>query len=238
MATSRTEAYNFAPNNTLESIEFLCNFWREQGAEPIDERGNTVLHFPAIYGNVDAFTKLIRHGLVNSDQLKKQNDMGNTALHEAARFGQKDGAEIMLRNERDLVSLRNNLGETPLYIAAAYGKREVFTLLENFNSDYMMSRHDGCTVLHALVLGRYYYLALTTMESYPDLAHKHKENGVTALHLLAKTPSSFRCGSSDVLRNLGTRPFLPLHILEVMVYVCIPAIYVESRSFQRYRESE
>ncbi|KAK3018820.1 hypothetical protein RJ639_003052 [Escallonia herrerae] len=152
----RTEAYNFAPNNTLESIEF-CNFWREQGAEPIDERGNTVLHFLAIYSNVDAFTKLIRHGLANGDQLKKQNDKGNTALHEAARFGQKDVAEIMLRSERDLVSLSNNLGETPLYIAAAYGKREVFTLLENFNSDCMMSRHDGCTVLHALVLGRYYW---------------------------------------------------------------------------------
>ncbi|KAK2975373.1 hypothetical protein RJ640_012384 [Escallonia rubra] len=222
---ARTDAYKFASEKTPEALEFLCKFWRERGAEPVDERRHTiVLHLLAIYGNVDAFTKLFELGLVDSDHLKKRNDKGDTALHEAARFGQKAVAEIMLTKERDLVSIRNMLGETPLYVASAHGKRELFKLLQRFESDCMTKTDKGCTVLHAAMLGEHYGLAIDILQSYPDLAHKHNNDGVTALHLLAQTPSSFRSGSSYVRRNLGMRPFILLHILEVIVYECSPWI--------------
>ncbi|KAL3518323.1 hypothetical protein ACH5RR_020912 [Cinchona calisaya] len=122
--------------------------------------------------------------------------MATLRLHEAARFGEKRVADIMLRREKGLVSERNNLGETPLFIAAACGKKEVFTFLENFNSDCMMRRNDGCTILHAAVIGECYSLAIRILESYPDLAGKRNEKRKTALHLLAEKPESFRSGSS------------------------------------------
>ncbi|KAL3518312.1 hypothetical protein ACH5RR_020901 [Cinchona calisaya] len=95
-------------------------------------------------------------GLVTNENLRIKIVNGDTALHEAARFGKKPVAQIMLRREKEILFERNNFGETPLYVAAACGKKEVFTFLENLNSDCMMRRNDGCTILHAAVIGECY----------------------------------------------------------------------------------
>ncbi|KAL3518300.1 hypothetical protein ACH5RR_020889 [Cinchona calisaya] len=62
----------------------------------------------------------------------------------------------MLRREKEILFEHNNLGETPFYVAVACGKKEVFTFLEKLNSDCMMRRNDGCTILHAVVIGERY----------------------------------------------------------------------------------
>ncbi|CAK9169112.1 unnamed protein product [Ilex paraguariensis] len=90
-----------------------------------------------------------------------KNASGNTALHEAARSGQKVVAEIMVTKKPDLVFQRNDMNETPLYLAAAFGKSEVFTLLESYNSDcrirrqfFMLPLRENVTVsfqFHSLV---------------------------------------------------------------------------------------
>ena len=154
--SNRSAAYRAVLEGKKQSVETFRSFWREEGVKPLDKCGDTVLHFLAIYGNVDAFRLLLQDGLVTSENLKAKNVNGDTALHEAARFGHKDVAEIMLRTEKDLVSERNKLGETPLFVAAACGKKEVFSLLEKYIGDCMMRRNDGCTILHAAVIGGYY----------------------------------------------------------------------------------
>ncbi|KAL3518314.1 hypothetical protein ACH5RR_020903 [Cinchona calisaya] len=223
----RSAAYRAALEGTSQSIETFRTFWREEGVKPLDKRGDTVLHFLAIYGNVAAFTLLLEEGLVNNENLKTKNVKGDTALHEATRFGQKCIAEIMLSREKELVFESNNLGETPLFIAAACGKKEVFTFLENLNSDCMMRRNDGCTILHAAVIGECYSLAIRILESYPDLAGKRNEKGKTALHLLAEKPESFRSGSSYTFKVLGRKPVIPLRIIGIIIYSCISEFYKE-----------
>ncbi|CAL5403679.1 unnamed protein product [Camellia sinensis] len=71
---------------------------------------------------------------------------------------------------------------------------------------------NGCTVLHAAVKGEYYRhcLAVSILESFPKLAGKHDEKGITALDLLASKPLSFRSGSS------------------FLVYSCIPSMVIDS----------
>ncbi|KAL3518299.1 hypothetical protein ACH5RR_020888 [Cinchona calisaya] len=224
----RSAAYSAVLERTPESLETFRRFWREEGVKPLDKHGDTVLHFLASYGNVAAFTLLLKEGLVTNENLKLKNVNGDTALHEAARFGKERVAEIMLIREKELVFERNNLGETPLFVAAACGKKEVFTLLENFNSDCMMRRNDGCTILHAAVIGECYSLAIRILESYPDLAGKRNEKGKTALHLLAEKPESFRSGSSYTFKVLGSKPFIPLQIIGIIIYSCIPEYYKES----------
>ena len=152
----RSAAYRAVLEGKKQSVETFRSFWREEGVKPLDKCGDTVLHFLAIYGNEDAFRLLLQDGLVTSENLKAKNVNGDTALHEAARFGHKDVAEIMLRTEKDLASESNKLGETPLFVAAACGKKEVFSLLEKYIGDCMMRRNDGCTILHAAVIGGYY----------------------------------------------------------------------------------
>ncbi|XP_027099442.1 uncharacterized protein [Coffea arabica] len=227
--SNRSAAYRAVLEGKKQSVETFRSFWREEGVKPLDKRGDTVLHFLAVYGNVDAFRLLLQDGLVTIENLKAKNVNGHTALHEAARFGHKDVAEIMLRTEKDLVSERNKLGETPLFVAAACGKKEVFSLLEKYIGDCMMRRNDGCTILHAAVIGGYYSLAIGILESYPDLAGKRNEKGKTALHLLAAKPESFRSVSAYTLNDLGRKSLIPLHILRAIIYWCIPVLNKESQ---------
>ncbi|XP_027096615.2 uncharacterized protein [Coffea arabica] len=234
--SNRSAAYRAVLEGKKQSVETFRSFWREEGVKPLDKFGDTVLHFLAIHGNVDAFRLLLQDGLVTSGNLKAKNVNGDAALHEAARFGHKDVAEIMLRTEKDLVSERNKRGETPLFVAAACGKKEVFSLLEKYIGDCMMRRNDGCTILHAAVIGGYYSLAIGILESYPDLAGKRNEKGKTALHLLAAKTESFRSGSAYTLNDLGRKSLIPLHILRAIIYWCIAVVYKESQPVNSVEE--
>ncbi|XP_027098017.1 uncharacterized protein [Coffea arabica] len=232
----RSAAYRAVLDGKRQSVENFRSFWREEGVKPLAKCGDTVLHFLAIHGNVAAFGLLLQDGLVTSENLKAKNVNGDTALHEAARFGHKDVAEIILRTERDLVSESNKLGETPLFVAAACGKKEVFSLLEKYIGDYMIRRNDGCTILHAAVIGECYSLAIGILESYPDLAGKRNEKGKTALHLLAAKQESFRSGSAYTLKDLRRKSLIPLHILRTIIYSCIAALHKELQTVNNVEE--
>ncbi|KAI7999161.1 hypothetical protein LOK49_LG10G01269 [Camellia lanceoleosa] len=116
----------------------------------------------------------------------------------------------------------NNSEETPLFTAASCGKKNVFDLLiedGRIHSDhYVMARTDGSTVLHAAIMGEYFSLAMSILETFPKLAHKYDSKGRTPLDLLATKPLSFNSGSSYSLVNLGSRPFIPLQLIAIFVY--------------------
>ncbi|OIS99794.1 PREDICTED: E3 ubiquitin-protein ligase MIB2-like [Nicotiana attenuata] len=148
-----SKAYILSSDNDIEESLALV---REEGFISLNQRCDTMLHFLAIEGNVAAFRALIEEGLLGREALRKKNVKGCTSLHEAARYGEKEVAEIMLMQDIDLAHLKDEARETPLYKAAEYGKDEVFRLLEDFGSDCFAKRNDGCTVLHAAVDGEHY----------------------------------------------------------------------------------
>ncbi|KAG5550158.1 hypothetical protein RHGRI_015196 [Rhododendron griersonianum] len=194
-----------------------------------DAQGNTILHFLAAGGNATAFRELFEGGLLTRSngggggELRTWNWRGDTVLHEAARFGRVNVVEIIMERERELVLERNAMGGTPLYSAAANGEREVFNLLKVAAADEeLLRRDDSCTILHAAILGEHYSLAMEIVESFPNLAGAHDKNGNTALNMLASKPVSFKSGSSYWLRNLGSRPFIPLQFLLCLVYLLVP----------------
>ncbi|KAL7170532.1 hypothetical protein ACSBR2_035410 [Camellia fascicularis] len=226
---SRSRAFKLASDcNSSESSTLLCNFLRQEGVQSIDARGNTLLHFLAMYGNLSAFQMLLGDGILTNEDLTIGNKKGDTALHEAAKFGQKKIVEVLLEYERDLVMVSNNSEETPLFTAASCGKKDVFDLLikdGRIHSDhYVMARTDGSTVLHAAIMGEYFSLAMSILETFPQLAHKYDSKGRTPLDLLATKPLSFNSGSSYSLVNLGSRPFIPLQLIAIFVYFCIPSM--------------
>ncbi|CAK9184811.1 unnamed protein product [Ilex paraguariensis] len=170
---------------------------------------------------------LLQADLLLDEMLVRKDVNGNTALHEAARFGHEGVAQIMVKKKPSLAFERNNLNETPLYLSAAYGKKEVFELLESY-SDCRARRYDGCTVLHAAIEGERYSLVVSILDSYPDLAQKHDEKGITPFNLLASKPSSFRRRSAYVLNDLSRTPVITWQVVEAVICNCIPTMYVEA----------
>ncbi|XP_059315349.1 protein ACCELERATED CELL DEATH 6-like isoform X2 [Lycium ferocissimum] len=183
-STSHREsaAYRAAKRSDQKSIEVLRNFWREEAMSPLNNGGDTILHFLAVHGNATALKLLSEERPFSSEDLRTKNNNGNTALHEAARFGQKEIVEIMLNLDSGLVSERNSKGETPIYVAAMNGEKGAFTPLTDklFSDEFTMIRNDGSTVLHAAVTHECYYFALHLLKIYPELARKRDGEGIPA----------------------------------------------------------
>ncbi|CAN4120921.1 unnamed protein product [Withania somnifera] len=179
-ARSRSAAYKAASSSGVpESLKDLCEFWKEEGVTPIDNRGDTILHFLAVNGNVAGFEILEP---LNIKDLETRNNSGDTPLHEAARFGKKDMVERILRIEKDLVYAKNNLGETPLYVAASSEEKDVFAILANCDfSKLTMKRNDGKTVLHATVANDCYGIPPRYKES--NLSDNQTQTGTKVVHV-------------------------------------------------------
>ena len=143
--------------------------------------GNTILHFPAIDGNASAFKQLFEDGLLTSEMLKNGNLRGDTTLHEAARFGRCNVVEILLEKDEGLALERNSLGETSLYVAVASGKKDVFDFVKGkLNRDNVTTtRNDGCTLLHAAVIGESYSKCLFLTTQVVALALDSKKYNFT-----------------------------------------------------------
>ncbi|KAH0637577.1 hypothetical protein KY290_037925 [Solanum tuberosum] len=224
-ASRRSQAYIAASEG--RSLEILREFWREEGVSPMDNRGDTILHFLAIHGNLAGFE--ILYSNLSIKDLETRNSNGDTPLHEAAKFGKKDVVEMILKKEKDLVFVRNNLGETPLYVAAASGEKDVFTLLANCDfSEVTMKRNDGKTVLHATVAHDCYDLAIYIVNQYPELVNQRDNEKMSALNVIATKQLSFKSGSDYLFEEIGKTPSVPVQMIETMIYSCIPPLYTHA----------
>ncbi|KAF3648673.1 putative auxin-induced protein-like [Capsicum annuum] len=206
------------------SLEILRDFWREEGATPIDNRGDTILHFLAIHGNVAGFENIDPN--LSSEDLEIRNNSGDTPLHEAARLGKKNVVEMIMRIEKNLSFVKNNLGESPMYVAAASGEKDVFDILTKCDfSEVTMKRNDGKTVLHATIIHDCYDLAIHIVNQYPELVNVRDDEEMTALNILATKQLSFKSGSDYLFEEIGKTPAVPVQIIETIIYSCIPPMY-------------
>ncbi|XP_042504952.1 ankyrin repeat-containing protein At5g02620-like [Macadamia integrifolia] len=212
-----------------DQLDIFLEFYRERPTSPINDRGDTILHLLILNKNITTASELLKLPLL--DGLTAKNSKGNTPLHEAAMVG-NDAltiAELMVGKEKSLVSECNLKGETPLYLAAAYGQTKMFNFLrKTISHDHPgLKRNDGCTVLHAAVMGEFYGLALKVMDWYPDLALDCNGKSVTALHLLCESPSSFKSGTLYSEFNISKAPFIPWALFKLVIYFCMPLDAVE-----------
>lgn len=90
-----------------------------------NSKGDTPLHISARLGNLDMIKIIINYesrGSVeveaNEMVMRVENNMKNTALHEAARKGYYEVVEFLMQKDAELVMLTNNAGESPLFLAA------------------------------------------------------------------------------------------------------------------------
>jgi hypothetical protein len=83
----------------------------------------TVLHIAAGSNHVHFVDELVK--LLDHDALELQDYLGNTAFCFAAAVGNVQIAEIMLKKNASLPSIRGGEGVTPLYLATLQGKSDM-----------------------------------------------------------------------------------------------------------------
>ncbi|XP_042510985.1 protein ACCELERATED CELL DEATH 6-like isoform X1 [Macadamia integrifolia] len=216
------DVYRAAENG--ENLSILLKFYTErQQTSPINSRGDTVLHTLILNHHIKAANELLNlqvfHGLT------AKNCKGNTVLHEAAKVGALEIAMLLIQKEESLICEPNLMGETPLYLAAANGHTNMFWYLARNNSQGHtgLKRNDGCTVLHAAVMGEFYGLALQIIYCYSDLALACNNKRITTLLLLCESSSSFKSQTFYSQNNIIKAPFIPLAFLALVIYFCIPS---------------
>ncbi|XP_026439032.1 uncharacterized protein LOC113337596 isoform X2 [Papaver somniferum] len=229
--------YNLLPCNNIDIEDDNSNIL----LNPLT--GDTILHMCAQCAQTDDMEQMLRIIPAAKRLLAVSNKKGNTVLHEAARTGIVKMAMLILEKELDgggdqlLVSVPNLNGETPIYWAAMYGHKDKLLFLNTTASSrgitstsrstsmvapLTIRTSDHSTILHAAVLVESYDVAMEILEIYPDLASNINDDGATASHILALSPSSFKSGTNYFQQYLGATPFVFIQIAAAIVYSYIP----------------
>ncbi|KAJ6416359.1 hypothetical protein OIU84_002248 [Salix udensis] len=153
--------------------------------------------------------------------LKRKNEFGNTALHEATICGNYEAVRLLVDQCADLLNEKNKYGETPLFTAAAFAEAEIVEFLFRSNPEQCVNDEcrlleihrqrsgDGLSILSAAIKGQHFETALMLLELDDSLHDLKDEDGVDALQLLAHMPTAFDSGVS-------------MGIFERLIYRCLP----------------
>ncbi|XP_042516807.1 uncharacterized protein LOC122091057 isoform X2 [Macadamia integrifolia] len=152
------DAYRAATEGNLEILMKFCS--QHSKAVPIDASGDTVCHLLARNFHAKVVSELLLK-FPYHDLMTMRNSEEETALHEAARVGCIEIADLIFQKQDDLITDRNKLGETPIFLAAAFGQEKMLRFFFNKRSysgnyDDLRRNTDGSTILHAAVIGEFY----------------------------------------------------------------------------------
>ncbi|XP_062227607.1 ankyrin repeat-containing protein At5g02620-like [Phragmites australis] len=123
-----------------------------------NEDGDTPLHCAARAGNVAMVSLLIElatGGDERKTMLRMQNKRGETALHEAVRFGDSTGicmVKALMSEDKELARVVANDGTSPLYLATSLHHRSIATELIAQDKKLAYSGPHGQNALHTAVL--------------------------------------------------------------------------------------
>ncbi|KAH0674553.1 hypothetical protein KY284_025640 [Solanum tuberosum] len=207
-----------------EKAEAFLKQEKDASIAPINTQLQTALHLAvgvkSEKGNKHFVEKLVA-SIENKEDLARKDCFGETALHYAARFGNLDAAEIIVKRNPRLPHIACMYGTYPIHYAASYGyvSVDVFAYFLRVTEDPApYTNLSGVKLLYALVSSDLYDFATELVEEFPNLA-KYEECGNSALKNLTKKEFTF----------LGTSR---LNFWQQLLYYCVP-IKLTSRSLQR-----
>lgn len=159
----------------------------------------TALHIAAGANHVHFVEELVK--LMDRDDLKLQDYSGNTALCFAAAVGNVQIAEIMVKKNEVLPSIRGGLGVTPLYLAALQANSEMAWYLFPRCKE-ILEENDWSIVFLTCINSGLYDLAIQMLTEKDTLAFSRGDENMTGLHLLARKHSVCGCQSLGHRKNL------------------------------------
>ncbi|TXJ39971.1 ankyrin repeat domain-containing protein [Brachyspira pilosicoli] len=116
--------------------------------------GNTVLHYAAMYGDVNTVNALLE---ADSSLASVENNEGITPIYYAIILSDNDILSSLITNGQIDINKKDSLGYTPLHYAANYGNMEAVVLLvEEFNADKTIVNDDNFTASDIAANNSYY----------------------------------------------------------------------------------
>ncbi|RZC76642.1 hypothetical protein C5167_000785 [Papaver somniferum] len=165
-----------------------------------------LLHLLIAYDETNLALDVIAE--MDTKDLRMKNFNNDTALHIAAAKGDQKVAKALLDRDVELHNMINSDGEIPLHRAALNGMKKMFYELYIPQSNLMVRRSDGATVLHCAVMGYHFELAAEIVVLAPDLIFARDQLGLTVLHHMVSIPDAFPNGCY-------------LGVLDSLLYRCI-----------------
>ncbi|KAL9384166.1 hypothetical protein Peur_024489 [Populus x canadensis] len=208
----------------------MIDYFQEHSEDmhsPVTSSLDTVLHLAVHSYEVQPLKDLLeivkeKVPLTEKDFLKKTNEFGNTALHEATIYGNYEAARLLVERCPDLITIANEFGETPLFTAAGFAETEIVEFLirskpeqcVDIDNGHLLSIHskrseDDLSILSAAIIGQNFETALLLLELGKSLASLKDKNQISSLQLLAEMPAAFESE-------------FPRGIFERLIYCCLP----------------
>ncbi|KAG8376224.1 hypothetical protein BUALT_Bualt09G0040800 [Buddleja alternifolia] len=211
--------YRAALKGDWDTAEKMFQIDKDETKAIISSRLETVLHVSVGTGKANNFVRRLIEWMPN-EALGMKDFEGDTALHYAARVGNKEAAIILVNREPNLQYITNKKDRLPVQLAAIYSHKDT---LMYFIS---MSRPDverspfvgelGVRLLIAVIASQFLDVALDLVGNYPDLGTLEND-GYSALATISGMNSAFPCGES-------------FNWWQSLIYSCIPLKLSISRS--------
>ncbi|VVA33905.1 PREDICTED: ankyrin [Prunus dulcis] len=155
----------------------------------------TALHIAAGAKHVHFVKELVQ--MMDAEDLALQDNKQNTALSFAAAAGTVEIAEIMIKKNIFLPTIRGGEGMTPIYMAALLGQSEMAEYLYPRTHEIFDERDRNALFFTCVDTGLY-DLAMEMLRNYTALATVRNGSNETALHVLARRPSEFTSQSTGL----------------------------------------
>uniref|UniRef100_A0A0A9HIY2 PGG domain-containing protein n=1 Tax=Arundo donax TaxID=35708 RepID=A0A0A9HIY2_ARUDO len=153
---------------------------------------DTPLHCAARAGNTNMVARLVELASEDEDDkvgafLRAQDKRGETALHEAVRFGGEKMVQALMNKDKELARVAAKDGTSPLYLAISLSHHKIAQLLHNADDKLSYSGPKGQNALHAAAV---HDREMTTLLLgwNKDLVKQKDGDGSTPLHFAASAP--------------------------------------------------
>ncbi|KAJ4702504.1 Ankyrin repeat family protein [Melia azedarach] len=185
----RLKLYRAALNGDREEARRIQGKCEEKiGVLKISDIGETALHIAAEAKQIGFVKELVNP--MDEDDLKKQNDHGQTALFYAAMYGKVELAQEVMKNKNNIAMIPDNDGTLPIHVAAWIGHKEMVDFLYQ-KTRHLLEEDSKAELFVSCIESGLYDIASQMLTDYPNLATAEDTDNETALDVLARKNLKF-----------------------------------------------